>query len=175
MILIIEGSNCVGKTYLAQALERFGYRRYKTFLERKVDRNYSMEVENKIGLTRRIDADLYIFDFLSQINIKEKIIFDRSIISYVVYEKPECYREMLAWWKTKLESMDYLILFLNPGKNALNNFSKNRDEVFIDRSQEFSKVIYENFSKDKVLELDSSLIEDGNWNVRKIYLKTLLG
>ena len=119
MIIIVEGYDCSGKSTLCEYISnKLDFPIYKTFSEKKIDRNYDAKIETKIGLKRKIDADLYIADFLTQMNKEIDFISDRSVLSYLFYNKEDL--ELYNWWNNKLKNINgkKVLFFCNPDYEA---------------------------------------------------------
>jgi thymidylate kinase len=127
MIIIVEGYDCSGKSTLCNYISNeFDIPIYKTFSEKKIDRNYDAKIETKIGLKRKIDADLYIADFLTQMNKEIDFISDRSVLSYLFYNKED--KELYNWWDNKLKNINgkKVLLFCNPDYRTTKMFLEKR-------------------------------------------------
>lgn len=150
MIVFVEGYNCSGKTTLCNYFSKeLNIPIYKTFVERKFNREYNMEIEKKIGLKRRIDADLYISDFLLQINKEIDFISDRTVFSYLFYNKED--KDMYNWWNNKIKKVkgEKILLYCLPSYSSYKLFltkrkgktSKKEVEYHINKSKEFLNLI----------------------------------
>ena len=150
MIIFVEGYDCSGKTTLCNKLSKeLNMPIYKTFNERKLDRNYNMTIEKKIGLKRRIDADLYISDFLLQIDKEISFISDRSLFSYMFYNKED--KNMYNWWANKLKNINgkKVLIFCLPNYDNYKLFLTKRNKkttekeikYYINKNEEFLSMI----------------------------------
>lgn len=122
-MILVEGYNCSGKTTVCNFLSKeLDIPIFKTFSERKLNREYDMKIENKIGLKRRIDSDLYIADFLTQVNKEIDFISDRSIFSYMFYESEN--KDMYNWWINKIANIkgEKRLLFCLPNYEIQKTF-----------------------------------------------------
>lgn len=157
MIVIVEGYDCSGKSSLCKQLSKeLNAPIYKTFGERKIDRDYSTTTEERIGLKRKVDADLYLADFLSQVSCSE-FISDRGIFSYLFYE---CHnKEMLRWWLKKTKNLEIRVVFCKPNlkmqkiflKNRGLNESNERMVSYIAQGSRFLKFIKESCLQDDII------------------------
>ena len=141
-IIFVEGFDCSGKSTMCNKLKEIkGIPVYKTFSQRKTDRNYDMKIEKEIGLKRRIDADLYISDFISQMNKEISYISDRSILSYMFYEKED--KLMFKWWNDNLKKIkgEKILIFCKTDYNTQKFLLEKRYKKEIDKKtiKEFVK------------------------------------
>lgn len=111
MLLIVEGPNYTGKTYLSSKLSWvLEIPTYKTLVSR------DKEFQSKFGIYADLKADLYLADLYNQTGVN--LISERSLPSGWVYETVTPFQKD-AWESMLLERGGVLIVYLTASADFL--------------------------------------------------------